>query len=204
MHGGGGAARGREGRHAEGTREAEEAARASGTGRRGAWHLQRVHDRLGARSSAMTKATTQPAVRAEGRSPRRARSPPAWRIQRCEAKRSSSERSAPPHLQSVGPKGRQRTASEDSVRGQRQRTASEDCVRGLRQRTALRGGGQCGAPVSRHRYASKAGCARAGHRMTCLAPLEEERWRRWCWSSSLKTAMGRMVRCMRVKKWWRW
>ena len=27
----------------------------------------------------MTKATTQPAVRAEGRSPRRARSPPAWR-----------------------------------------------------------------------------------------------------------------------------
>ena len=81
MHGGGGAARGREGRHAEGTREAEEAARASGTGRRGAWHLQRVHDRLGARSSAMTKATTQPAVRAEGRSPRRARSPPAWRIE---------------------------------------------------------------------------------------------------------------------------
>jgi hypothetical protein len=38
-----------------------------------------VDDRLGARSSAMTKATTQPAVRAEGRSPRRARSPPAWR-----------------------------------------------------------------------------------------------------------------------------
>ena len=74
--------RGREGRHAEGTREAEEAARASRTGRRGAWHhLQRVHDRLGARSSAMTKATTQPAVRAEGRSPRRARSPPAWRIE---------------------------------------------------------------------------------------------------------------------------
>ena len=36
VHGGGGAARGREGRHAEGTREAEEAARASGTGRRGA------------------------------------------------------------------------------------------------------------------------------------------------------------------------
>ena len=69
------AARGREGRHAEGTREAEEAARASGTGRRGAWHLQRVHDRLGARSSAMTKATTQPAVRAEGRSPRRALHP---------------------------------------------------------------------------------------------------------------------------------
>ena len=136
VHGGGGAARGREGRHAEGTREAEEAARASGTGRRGAWHLQRVHDRLGARSSAMTKATTQPAVRAEGRSPRRARSPPAWRIQRCEAKRSSSERSAPPHLQSVGPKGRQRTASEDRVRGPRQRTVSEDCVRGLRQRTA--------------------------------------------------------------------
>ena len=29
----------------------------------------------------MTKATTQPAVRAEGRSPRRARSPPAWRIE---------------------------------------------------------------------------------------------------------------------------
>ena len=81
VHGGGGAARGREGRHTEGTREAEEAARASETGRRGAWHLQRVHDRLGARSSAMTKATTQPAVRAEGRSPRRARSPPAWRIE---------------------------------------------------------------------------------------------------------------------------
>ena len=40
-----------------------------------------VDDRLGARSSAMTKATTQPAVRAEGRSPRRARSPPAWRIE---------------------------------------------------------------------------------------------------------------------------
>ena len=77
VHGGGG---GREGRHAEGTREAEEAARASRTGRGGAWHhLQRVHDRLGVRSSAMTKATTQPAVRAEGRSPRRARSPPAWR-----------------------------------------------------------------------------------------------------------------------------
>jgi hypothetical protein len=74
--------RGREGRHAEGTREAEEAARASRTGRGGAWHhLQRVHDQLGARSSAMTKATTQPAVRAEGRSPRRARSPPAWRIE---------------------------------------------------------------------------------------------------------------------------
>ena len=73
--------RGREGRHAEGMREAEEAARASRTGRRGAWHLQRVHDRLGARSSAMTKATTQPAVRAEGWSPRRARSPPAWRIE---------------------------------------------------------------------------------------------------------------------------
>ena len=74
--------RGREGRHAEGTREAEEAsARASGTGRRGAWHLQRVRDRLGARSSAMTKTTTQPAVRAEGRSPRQARSPPAWRIE---------------------------------------------------------------------------------------------------------------------------
>ena len=68
--------------HAEGTREAEEAARASGTGRRGAWnHLQRVRDRLGARSSAMTKTTTQPAVRAEGRSPRQARSPPAWRIE---------------------------------------------------------------------------------------------------------------------------
>ena len=81
VHGGGGAARGREGRHAEGTREAEEAARASGTGRRGAWHLQRVRDRLGARSSAMTKTTTQPAVRAEGRSPRQARSPPAWRIE---------------------------------------------------------------------------------------------------------------------------
>ena len=73
--------RGREGRHAEGMREAEEAARASRTGRRGAWHLQRVHDRLGVRSSAMTKATTQPAVRAEGRSPRRARSPPGWRIE---------------------------------------------------------------------------------------------------------------------------
>ena len=40
-----------------------------------------VDDRLGARSSAMTKATTQPAVRAEGRSPRQARSPPAWRIE---------------------------------------------------------------------------------------------------------------------------
>ena len=38
VHGGGGAARGREGRHAEGTREAEEAARASRTERRGAWH----------------------------------------------------------------------------------------------------------------------------------------------------------------------
>ena len=82
VHGGGGAARPRGAPRAEGTREAEEAARASGTGRRGAWnHLQRVRDRLGARSSAMTKATTQPAVRAEGRSPRQARSPPAWRIE---------------------------------------------------------------------------------------------------------------------------
>ena len=41
-----------------------------GVGRGTTSHLQRVHDRLGARSSAMTKATTQPAVRAEGRSPR--------------------------------------------------------------------------------------------------------------------------------------
>ena len=48
-----------------------------------AWGVEppAVDDRLGARSSAMTKTTTQPAVRAEGRSPRRARSPPAWRIE---------------------------------------------------------------------------------------------------------------------------
>ena len=48
-----------------------------------AWGVEppAVDGRLGARSSAMTKATTQPAVRAEGRSPRRARSPPAWRIE---------------------------------------------------------------------------------------------------------------------------
>ena len=176
------AARGREGRHAEGTREAEEAARASGTGGRGAWHLQRVHDRHGARSSAMTKATTQPAVRAEGRSPRRARSPPAWRIQRCEATRSSSERSAPPHLQRVGPKGRQRTASEDSVRGQRQRTASEDCVRGLRQRTASEDSAQRRWAVRRAceppSLCLESGLCRGwSSHMTCLAVLEEER----CW-----------------------
>ena len=70
VHGGGGATRGREGRHAEGTREAEEAARASGTGRRGAWHLQRVHDRLGARSSAMTKATMMRGVLVPAACPR--------------------------------------------------------------------------------------------------------------------------------------
>ena len=179
----GAGSRGREGRHAEGTREVEEAARASRTGRGGAWHhLQRVHDRLGARSSAMTKATTQPAVRAEGRSPRRARSPPAWRIQRCEAKRSSSERSAPPHLQRVGPKGRQRTASEDSVRGQRQRTASEDCVRGLRQRTASEDSAQRRWAVRRAceppSLCLESGLCRGwSSHMTCLAALEEER----CW-----------------------
>ena len=36
---------------------------------------------LEADERAQTKTTTQPAVRAEGRSPRRARSPPAWRIE---------------------------------------------------------------------------------------------------------------------------
>ena len=79
-----------------------------------------------------------------------------------------------PHLQSAGGKERQRTASEDGIRAERPRTASEDSIRGQRQRTAsedrVRGRGQCGALESRHRYASKAACAGAGHCTTRFTP----------------------------------
>ena len=142
--------RGREGRHAEGTREAEEAARASRTGRGGAWHhLQRVHDRLGARSSAMTKATTQPAVRAEGRSPRRARSPPAWRIEtslrRKRVRGGGSRRAC--GARASGVEDRDEPAARQCARGKRELRVQAEPLSAVdgRARAWMGQGGEAGA-----------------------------------------------------------
>ena len=81
-----------------------------------------VDDRLGARSSAMTKATTQPAVRAEGRSPRRALHPGGGSRRACGARASGVEdRDEPAAQKPSGVEGRDEPAARQCACGKRER-----------------------------------------------------------------------------------
>ena len=97
-----------------------------------------VDDRLGARSSAMTKATTQPAVRAEGRSPRRARSPPARGGSRraCGAKPSGVE-------------DRDEPAARQCARGKRERRVQAEPLSHQARRYPSRASPYCPSEATR-------------------------------------------------------
>ena len=114
-----------------------------------------VDDRLGARSSAMTKATTQPAVRAEGRSPRRALHPGGGSRRACGASASGVEDRDEPAAQ-----GRPGWRIETSLR-----------------RKAVRGGGSrraCGAPVCL-RLEGAAGAGGASEPSSTSIPIDQAR-----------------------------
>ena len=108
---------------ARGSRSAAQSGSAGSRGSGSSGTVSAEWDRLGARSSAMTKATTQPAVRAEGRSPRRARSPPAWRIEtslrRKRVRGGGSRRAC--GAKPSGVESRDKPAARQCARGKRER-----------------------------------------------------------------------------------
>ena len=120
---------------------------------------------LEADERAQTKTTTQPAVRAEGRSPRRARSPPAWRIETslrrkrvrgggsrraCGARASGVEdRDEPAAQKPSGVEGRDEPAARQCACGKRERRVQAEPLSHQARRYPSRASPYCPSEATR-------------------------------------------------------